>query len=297
MQRLSMTKHIDCNIRDENGRWRYEKVWFPDNHFNGASGTQYSLGKFITKGGNGTLFECWSPTGERLAVKFLHQLDTQRRDRFDFECQILADINHPNVLRCIDLGTVETTHYEAIPFMITHLFRGNLQAEVETNGKIELTTALQYASQIAEAFEYIHQQGIIHRDIKASNFFLRDDAVVTGDFGLAKTATDVGANRYYRPDITTASEFVGPMLWMSPELVKYHSNKNQPVDHRSDLFQIGLLIWYMLTGEIPRGPLDQDEDPSGGQVHSVVSQLLQNRPEKRFRSANDLKVALQKVNA
>ena len=293
------TKHIDCQICDRSGRWRFEKVWFPENHFTGSSGNAYTLGRYLNKGSNGTLFECYQPAQphEKRAVKFLHQLDEQRMDRFDFEIQVLTDLNRPGVLRCIDSGALDTNlHDQQVPFMVTDLYRGNLGAKVFVEGKLPPKQVLDFSLQICEALAYIHDQGVIHRDIKASNFLLSEAVVVVADLGLAKTATDAGAQRYYRPDITWANEFVGPAFWMSPELVRYQADKTYQVDHRSDLFQIGLVIWFMLTAEIPRGPLDDEADTTGGKLFPIVSKLLHNRPDKRYQQAKELSAALRSVS-
>lgn len=290
------SKHIDINYRESDGRWRYEKVWFPQETFQGASGEQYRLGKYVNKGSNGTLFQCQNPSGEQLAVKFLHQLDDQRRSRFEFESLVLADLSHPNVLKFVDGGDISTTHAVDVPFFVTELFLGNLEYQVTNKGPLKPADIKRYGLCLLEALAYIHERGIIHRDIKPSNIFLSAKAgAVLGDFGIAKTATDAGAERYYRHDVTLLTEFVGPVLWLSPELAAYSRNKQQEVDHRSDLFQVGLVLWYLLTAEIPRGGLDEADDPSGGAFFALVQKLTKQRPERRYQSAVEAKVALDTV--
>jgi eukaryotic-like serine/threonine-protein kinase len=292
------SKHIDINYRDSDGRWRYEKVWFPEETFVGASGTTYRLGRYVNKGSNGTLFQCQSPAGETLAVKFLHQLDSQRLSRFEFEALVLADLQHSNVLRFVDGGDIATTHAVDVPFIVTELFLGNLEYQVTSNGPLDPADVRRYGLCLFDALEYIHERGIIHRDIKPSNIFLSaHSGAVLGDFGIAKTSTDAGAERYYRQDVTLLSEFVGPVLWLSPELAAYSRNKAQDVDHRSDLFQVGLVLWYLLTGEIPRGGLDEADDPTGGKFFGLVQALTKQRPERRFPSARAAAEALRAVQA
>lgn len=289
-------RYIGVNYRGSDGDWYYEKAWFPDDTFRGASGTAYRLGKYVNKGSNGTLFQCHDPSGSLLAAKFLHQLDEQRLARFEFESLVLADLCHPNVLRFIDQGEIATTCAVDVPFLVTELFTGNLEYQVSNGGPLPPADVKRYGLCLMDALSYIHSKGIIHRDIKPSNIFLSTKSgAVLGDFGIAKTATDAGAERYYRSDVTLQSEFVGPVLWLSPELAAYSRDKNTTVDHRSDVFQVGLVIWYLLTGEIPRGGLDREDDPTGGRFYALVQMLTKQRPERRYQNASEARDALAAV--
>ena len=150
---------------------------------------------------------------------------------------------------------------------------------------------------MTKALCYIHERGIVHRDLKASNVFISDSgSIVVGDFGIATTHTDSGVDRYIRPEFTSNSELVGPLFWLSPELVAYASDKNTRVDHRSDLFQLGLIIWFTITKSIPRGGLDVEDDPSGGKIHTIVQRLTKQIPDRRYANAaavlSDLEEAL-----
>lgn len=252
------SKHIDINYRDNDGRWHYEKVWFTQESFRSASGKEYRLGHYVNKGSDGTLFHCQAPDGSPLAVKLLHQLDEQRLSRFEFE--VLADLSNPNVLTCIDGGDIQTTHKVDVAFLVTKLFHGNLEYQVATKKYLSPAEAKKHDLSLLDALEYIHNKGVIHRDIKPSNLLLSTEhGALLGDFGIAKTSTDEGATRYYRHDVTMLGNMMGPMFWLSPELAAHSRNKEHLVDHRSDLFQAGIVIWYLLTGEIPRGGLDEAE--------------------------------------
>jgi serine/threonine protein kinase len=291
-----MPKHIDINFRASDGHWQFAKAWFPNDSFNGKSGTTYRLGAYVNKGSNGTLFRCFDPVGRPFAVKFLHQLDDQRLARFEFESLVLSDMEHANVLGVVDAGEIETTHSVDVPFLVTELFSGNLEFHVRNNGPLQPAEVLRYAFGLCDALAYIHEKGVIHRDIKPANIFISAvSGAVLGDFGIAKTATDAGTERYYRSDMTMVSEFVGPVLWLSPELAAYSRDKKQAVDHRSDLFQVGLVVWYLLTAEIPRGGLDRADDPTGGKFIDLVQKLTKQSPDRRYQSAKETKTALQAV--
>lgn len=276
-----------------------QREYFPDEVLVAASGKQYKLGPHFGKGSNGTVFECTSPEGERLAVKFLHMLDGRRIERFDFECQVLGGLDHMNILKVIDIGEIATKPAAgegiSIPFMVTHLFEGNFQAEVTErqplNAKLLKTCMVQVTSGLA----YVHKQGVIHRDLKPGNLFYSGERVVVGDFGLAKTHTDEGQLRFYREDITVSSERIGPAEYMSPELVKYAGNKAHPVDERSDIFQLGAVMFFLLTGEPPRGPFDVEDDPTGGQFAAIIEKCRQGKIQKRYQSMDELRVAIESV--
>lgn len=281
--------HLDCLVESGSGRIEHQKVWFPEDTLTAASGAVYRLGRFLVKGNNGTVFQCTSQDGDTLAVKLLHRLDQQRQARFEFESQVLRDLSHPGILPCLDTGQVETTSRTPVPFMITHMYRGNLQGEVDRTRSLPPQTVKEYALQICDAFIYLHGQGLIHRDIKPANFFLREDRIIVGDFGLAKTSTDEGAARYYRDEITLTGEFVGPILWMSPELIAYQKDKSHMVDHRSDIFQIGRVIWFMLTGDVLCGIIDVEDDPTDGRFWEIVSKSLKQKRERRYQTVAELK--------
>jgi serine/threonine protein kinase len=196
----------------------------------------------------------------------------------------------------VDGGDINTTHTVAVPFFVTELFLGNLEYQVTNSGPLKPVDIRRYGLCLLDALAYIHERGVIHRDIKPSNIFLSaKTGAVLGDFGIAKTATDAGPERYYRHDVTMLSEFVGPILWLSPELAAYSRNKQQDVDHRSDLFQVGLVLWYLLTAEIPRGGLDEADDPTGGAFFGIVQKLTKQRPERRYQSALEAKAELDAV--
>lgn len=286
--------HLNCQVLDSTGRRSYRKVWFTDNTLT-ASKHQYTIERFLVQGNNGTIFIVRDSDGNRLAAKFLHILAEIPLRRFEYESMVLSGMDHVNILPCYDAGNVETTFEEPIPFMITGLYDTNLDYVVGQGGALPLGKVKLFGSQMCDGFAYAHAQGVIHRDVKPANFFLSGETIVIGDYGLAKTHNEVGQERFYRENLTMSGEFVGPILWMSPELVRYISDKNYPVDHRSDLFQVGMVVWYMATKQIVRGIPDVDDDPTGGKLHAFVTKAIQTKVEKRYQSAQEMKQALQSL--
>lgn len=286
-----------CRVEDERGSSVPKRAEFIDSRLVCGSNRVYSRGRYVNKGKNGTVYQCKAESSlESLAVKFLNVLTPQRIARFDFEATLLTELDHPRVLNAIDTGEVDTTLREfSIPFMVMELMDGNLQGLVESSGCPSSAAIQRYGIQICEAFEYIHSQGIIHRDIKPGNFLLKSGEVVVGDFGLAKTTTDEGKARFYREDLTLDQEFVGPQAFMSPELVRYARNKSYPVENTSDLYQIGAVLWFLLTGFPPLGIPDLHDDPTDGCFFPVLSRCLSARPERRYQTATELKHAIADI--
>ena len=273
----------------------FERAYFVEDSFTTNATTTYRLNGFIAKGGNGAVFRCYhTQTNEELAVKFLRVLDRVRRDRFEFECLILNDLDHPNILPYRDSGLLQLTFRQPIPFLVTEIFSMNADRRLWKDNPYSIDEIKKYGKQLCEALDYIHSLGIIHRDIKPGNCLIEGDRIVIGDFGLAKTATEEGAKRFWQGDMTATDERVGSVPWMSPELFEYAENKKFRVDGRSDLFQIGKVLWYMHTGS-KTGIPDKDDDQSGGKLFDIVMKATQSKPEKRFQNAAEMQAALDEL--
>jgi serine/threonine-protein kinase len=148
--------------------------------------------------------------------------------------------------------------------------------------------------QICEALGHVHSKQIIHRDIKPDNFVWYGADVRMIDFGIAKLfGEDVSA----RPldQFTQHLEFVGPVFFSSPELIAYAGNKKHPVDQRSDLFQLGKVLWFLATGTISAGIPSRRECPLNGGLHDIVFGLLNDDPDDRPGDAMTVRDQLSKV--
>jgi serine/threonine protein kinase len=292
---MTSQKKLYCEYIDSDGRRQFETVFFVEDSFSSDEKIKYRLNGFVAQGGNGTVFICYhAQTNERLAVKFLRVLDPIRRGRFEFERMVLSDLQHPNILPIRDSGHVEMTHRYPIPFFVTELFSTTIERKVDMEGKFSVDEMKMFGIQICDAFDYLHSCGIVHRDIKPRNFLIEGDRVVVGDFGLAKTSMEEGADRFYRGDMTPKDEKVGSDFWMSPELVSYTKNKTTIIDRRSDLYQIGKVFWYMHTGNVAGIP-DKEDDQSGGVLFDIVMKATQTKPEKRFQHALEIRDMLDKL--
>lgn len=210
-------------------------------------GGRYRLLRRIGRGGMGVVHEALDPAlDRRVAVKILHTggdpegADLQL-ERFRRETQALARIRHPNVVAVYDSGVDPG----GAPFLVMELVDGvELQRLVEKYGALEPDVVRWIASGMSAALAAVHAAGVLHRDVKPSNVRITPSGrVVLQDFGLARLVEDTA--------ITHVGLLVGTPRYMAPEVIR-----GEPPGPRSDLYGLGLCMYLMLTGESPRGALE-----------------------------------------
>ena len=179
-------------------------------------------------------------TGVKMVLKVLRQIPDANDesiaafDRFLQEYEMIADLDHPNIVKIYDLGVADDHAHIAMEY----LDAGDLRQRISE--KIFATVAVKYLREIASALARIHEVGILHRDLKPGNIMLRrDNSIALIDFGLAKRLR-------LEMEITGSGEIFGTPYYMSPE--QGHGN---PVDERSDIYSLGVIFFEMLTGEKP----------------------------------------------
>ena len=279
-----------------------------------APGTKlgpYEIRSPLGAGGMGEVYRAHDARLNRdVAIKILpveFAADSERLHRFEQEARATATFNHPNIVVVYDVGARADGLY-----VVTELLEGETLRHRLAGGALATRKATEYASQIAFGLAAAHEKGIFHRDLKPDNIFItRDGRVKILDFGLAKLAPPVTPD-----DRTLATEGVkteaglvlGTLGYMSPEQVR-----GGTVDHRSDLFSFGAILYEMLTGQRAfRGNTSADtissilkEDPPelsaiGREISSaldrIVRHCLEKNPEERFQSARDLAFDLQNLS-
>ena len=273
----------------------------------GARVGHYEIVSAIGSGGMGEVYRAHDSRLQRdVAVKILptaFAADAGRIRRFEQEALASGRLNHPNLLTVFDVGT-----HDSSPFLVCELLDGQSLRDIVASSP-GLRRTLDYAVQIATGLAAAHDKGIVHRDLKPENIFLlRDGRVKILDFGLAKL---VGANEVLPDDgnrteqrqLTHAGMVVGTAGYMSPEQVRAEA-----VDHRSDLFSLGILIHEMLTGTTPflrtsaietMNAIIHDDPPAltglPPAVTRVLHHALEKSPENRFQNARDIAFALQTI--
>lgn len=227
----------------------------------------------------------------KVALKFLPQeiaAQAEERERFELEAQAAAALNHTNITTVYAIEEVE----DKTCIVMEYIDGQELKERIEA-GAMDLDEALKIATQIADGLLAAHEKGVVHRDIKSSNIMLTGkDRVKIMDFGLAKL---VGASK-----LTKSGTTVGTTSYMSPEQIQA-----MEVDHRTDLWSFGILLYEMLTGQLPfRGAYDAaiiyeilNQEPEAIQrfradvpdhVITLISQMLQKDPGKRISSAQHI---------
>jgi hypothetical protein len=254
----------------------------------------------------GEVYRARDPRLEReVALKVVRSDGAAREDRlrrFLQEAKTAGSLNHPNILVVYDVGSEN-----GMPYVVSELLDGQTLRSALADDALTVRKALEYGGQIAAGLAAAHEKGIVHRDVKPENLFVtRDGRVKILDFGLAKLLgereADEGSSTQTGP-VTV----VGSVAYMSPEQAR-----GAEPDHRSDVFSFGAVLFEMLAGERPfRGETSADtlaailrEDPPDltstrpdvpGVLDRIVRRCLEKRPEDRFHSAHDLRLALEAV--
>jgi len=271
----------------------------------------YEIKAPLGAGGMGEVYRARDARLDRdVAIKILpaeYVADPERVHRFEQEARATATLSHPNIVVVYDVGTRADSLY-----VVTELLEGETLRHRLAGGALPTRKATDYASQIASGLAAAHEKGIIHRDLKPDNIFVtRDGRVKILDFGLAKLAPPVTPEDRTLATAAVKTEaglVMGTLGYMAPEQVR-----GGVVDHRSDLFSFGAILYEMLSGQRAfRGNTSADtisailkEDPpelsaSGREIppalDRVVHHCLEKNPEERFQSARDLAFDLQNLS-
>ena len=259
-------------------------------------------------GGNGVVFEASELidgrlTGKTCAVKVLKQLTPARVDRFHNEVRVLKELTSAYISAHYASGQVAVTSQmpgpqnEVVPWVAMQLGGSNMRQHVEESGPLSLAQLKSITYGMCTAVEHLHSTGFIHRDIKPDNFVWRstpNTAPMMIDFGIAKRQ---GEDVSGRPmdTFTRVSEFVGPVFFSSPELIEYAKDKSYPVDYRSDVFQLGKVLWYLGTGKVSAGVPARRECPASGRLRELVLAMIDDDPDCRPQQLSEVLSAMNAV--
>jgi serine/threonine-protein kinase len=276
-----------------------------------AVGTQigpYTVVALLGAGGMGAVYRARDSRLDReVAIKVLHDQfarDADRVARFEKEAKAIAQLAHPNIVVLHDYSCDPQMAYA-----VTELLEGESVRQRSQGGAWPWRKAAELGVAIAEGLAAAHAKGIVHRDLKPENLFLTADGrVKILDFGLARVNVEAAAGaetRSFAPGQaqTETGVVMGTIGYMSPEQIR-----GQPVDHRSDIFSLGCVLYELAAGKHPfgreTGPETQTailrEEPPvletlPAEFERVVLRCLEKRPESRFQSAADLAFALRAV--
>ncbi|MEY2407393.1 MAG: eukaryotic-like serine/threonine-protein kinase [Verrucomicrobiota bacterium] len=255
-----------------------------------AAFPQLEILELIGRGGMGFVFKARQPRLDRfVALKLLPDKlarDPRFAERFNREGRVLAKLNHPNIVSVFDFGSTEHFYFLIMEYVDGVNLRQAMQA-----GRFSPAEALVIVPKICEALQYAHGQGVLHRDIKPENILLDSRGhVKIADFGIAKL---VGEET---PDIslTATGAALGTPHYMAPEQFE----KPFDVDHRADIYSLGVVFYEMLTGELPIGRFaaPSSKTPVGANVDEVVFRTLEKDRERRYQSAGEMKTQVEHLS-
>jgi len=262
-------------------------------------GERYEVEELVGKGGMSSVYRARDDVLERrVALKILHEHfsgDPEYVERFRREARAIARLNHPNIVTVIDRGEFAGRQF----IVFEHVPGENLKEIVEREGPLPVSQALALTHQIARGLAFAHDNGVVHRDVKPQN-------VLLDETGRAKV-TDFGIARSLEPGdgLTETGALLGTSDYIAPEQAT-----GQPVDERSDQYSLGVLLYELLTGEVPykggsfmavamrhvRDPVPsvRERRPDvPAQVDAIVARAMAKRPEDRFPSIEAMMAAIE----
>jgi predicted Ser/Thr protein kinase len=241
-------------------------------------------------GGMGAVYKARQPVLDRMvALKVLPASGAEGvnfEERFNREARALARLSHPNIVAVHEFGKADSLHF----FIMEFVDGANLR-QLEQAGRLAPREALQIIPQICDALQYAHDEGVVHRDIKPENVLIdRKGRVKIADFGLAKIlGVDADSLR-----LTAEGQVMGTPHYMAPEQVE----RPLSVDHRADIYSLGVVFYEMLTGDLPLGKFSPPSQKYQLDVRldEVVLRALENDPARRYQQASEVKTRVETIS-
>ncbi|HET6882142.1 MAG TPA: serine/threonine-protein kinase [Pirellulales bacterium] len=250
---------------------------------------QLEILELLGQGGMGAVYKARQPSLDRLVAIKILPIDAGRdpafAERFTREARALARLSHPHIVGIYDFGQADGLYY----FVMEYVDGVNLRQLVASR-QLSPQQALALVPQICEALQFAHDEGIVHRDVKPENILLdKRGRVKIADFGLAKLLGRTAGEA----TLTRVEQVMGTPLYMAPEQMQ----SSHAVDHRADIYSLGVVFYEMLTGELPLGRFA----PPSQKVHvdvrldEIVLRTLEREPDRRYQHASDVKSEVESI--
>jgi serine/threonine protein kinase len=250
---------------------------------------QLEILEVIGQGGMGVVYRARQRKLDRVvALKVLSRdaaKDPAFSERFNREARALARLNHPNIVTVHDFGEADGWFYLVMEYVDGADLRRVLQ-----QGRLSPEEALRIVPVVCDALQYAHANGVVHRDIKPGNILMdRESRVKIADFGIAKLAGQTSAD----VTLTQSKQSMGTPHYMAPEQVE----SPLTVDHRADIYSLGVVFYEMLTGELPLGRFAPPSRRVQVDVRldDVVLRALEKEPDRRYQQVGEVKTEVEKI--
>jgi Tol biopolymer transport system component/predicted Ser/Thr protein kinase len=265
----------------------------------------YEVDVLLGAGGMGEVYRARDTRlGRTVAIKVLLSgltAGSERRARFEREARAISALSNPHICGLYDIGREGDTEY-----LVMEYIEGETLADRIARGRLPLSQVLRYGTEIAQALQHAHRAGITHRDLKPGNVMITSSGIKLLDFGLAKLAGPDGnssnaadALTLVNP-ITAEGMIVGTVVYMSPEQIE-----GRAVDHRTDIFALGCILYEMTTGQRPFGgsshvsiasailssdpaPVRSLEPSAPAALERIILTALEKNPDDRWQTAQDV---------
>src|SRR5262245_53883698 len=252
---------------------------------------QLEILELIGQGGMGAVYKAKQIRLDRIVALKVLPKDAERgqefADRFNREAKAMARLSHPNIIAIHDYGEAGGWFYFVMEFVDGVNMRQAMKAE-----PIKPSDALAIVTQICDALQYAHEENVVHRDIKPENILLTSKGKVKiADFGLAKLLGMTAIEHH----LTATQQVMGSIGYMAPEQLE----GSRTVDHRADIYALGVVFYELLTGELPMGrfaPPSQKVQVDI-RIDEVVLKSLEKQPSRRYQSASQIKHDVERISA
>jgi hypothetical protein len=254
--------------------------------------SRYQIKRLIGRGGMGAVYEGFDTRlDRRVAIKILPGGSDSKPGalvRFEREAKAMAALDHPNIVQIHDYGQTP----DGNPYFVMEFIDGMDVHHLRHSGQLNLAGALDLVSQVCSALQYAHSRGIVHRDIKPGNILVNRDGVAkVADFGLAKVLGSED-QPHHDPTLTQSGTAVGTPDYMAPEQFD-----GSHVDHRADIYSLGVMLYDLLTGSPPRGawPPPSQRVQIDVRLDEIVLRALQQNPSARYQAASEVRADIDSV--
>src|ERR1700761_718661 len=249
----------------------------------------YKVVDVLGRGGMGAVYKAVQTALDRVvAIKLLPleiSIDRDFADRFVREARTMAKLNHPNIVSVYDFGTTPEGH---LYFVMEFVEGTTLHHLIKSTG-LKPGQALELIVNICEALQYAHSEGVVHRDIKPANVLVDTKGrVKVADFGLA------------RMDTPTAEQWGQTMTGMvlgTPDYMAPEQKSGSRVDHRADIYSLGVMLYEMLCGQVPQGIFDPPSQRVSvdERIDQVVIRAMQQEPDRRYSNTGEMKTEVENI--